>query len=391
MSNKRILRTESLEEREVPAASNLFAIGGGVGGTPRVQVFDTVSGVKLADFLAYEATFTGGVSTAIADVNSDGFVDLIVGAGVGGGPRVRVFDGKAFSPGRFGQVAPLNGTSFLNDQFVLADFFAFESTQRGGTYVAAGNFTGTAFAEVVVGAGPGGGPRVRILDGQAITTQGRNFTSDRNGDTVANFFAYESTFRNGVTVTASPAPLTAAFSDLVVAPGLGGGPRVRVLSGNVIGTQKLQYTSFGSGDAAADFFAGDSTSRTGVFVASADYNRDGVVDIAVSAGPGGNNNVTIYSGSAIQLQRTNFNGGQAGDVLDTFGAGNGSTAGVTVGSALEVSGLTNGLLLIGTGGNGATGRAQLVRFLPGNGFLTRQVVQDITFDPNFTGGVFVSG
>ena len=50
----------------------------------------------------------------------------------------------------------------------------------------------------MIGAGPGGGPRVRVLDGSAVAGKGPLFTSFEQGDVVADFFAFESTFRDGV-------------------------------------------------------------------------------------------------------------------------------------------------------------------------------------------------
>ena len=66
---------------------------------------------------AYEPSFGGGVLVATGDVNGDNFEDVMTVAGVGGAPRVRVFDGAT-------------GTA-------LRDFFAFEDTLRIGYSVSA--------------------------------------------------------------------------------------------------------------------------------------------------------------------------------------------------------------------------------------------------------------
>ncbi|MBL8863938.1 MAG: FG-GAP repeat protein [Planctomycetia bacterium] len=382
------LNSEQLETRETPAAASIFAVGSGSGGPPRLQIFNVTTGVKVADFLAFENSFTGGVNAAIGDVTGDNVADVIVGAGVGGGPRVRVFDGRAFAPGFGFPTAPLDGAGAVPDAIVVADFFAFESTQRGGTNVAAGNFAGAGNAELVIGAGPGGGPRIRILDGAAVTFQGRNFTSDREGDTVANFFAFEPSFRNGVSVAASPTPFGGLeFSNLVVAPGFGGGPRVRVLSGAQIAQRGLQYTSFDPNQTIADFFAFDPSIRSGLSVAAADFNRDGFVDLAVGTGRGVTGAFTVYSGASVLAG--NFSGNRAGDILTQEFISNYSN-GVSVGAAIIPNGVNNGLLIVGTGGQGLFGQAEVSQFLFGAGFLQRQVVYNLLFDPNFRGGVFVS-
>ena len=83
------------------------------------------------------------------DLNGDGTPELVVTAAAGGGPRVRVFDGRTFAP--------------------LADFYAVEdASYRGGTTAAVGTLgTGTAPA-LVVAAGVGGGPRVAVWDGASV-------------------------------------------------------------------------------------------------------------------------------------------------------------------------------------------------------------------------------
>src|SRR5207247_9164123 len=89
--------------------------------------------------------FNLGAGVASGDVNGDGIADLIVGAGPGGGPRVAVFNG-------------LDGS-------LMYDFFGYESSFRGGVYVSSADFNGDGHADIVLGTGLGGGPRVRVLSG----------------------------------------------------------------------------------------------------------------------------------------------------------------------------------------------------------------------------------
>src|SRR5262245_58787118 len=90
------------------------------------------------------AIFTGGVTVASGDVNGDGALDLICGAGPGGSPLVKVYSGASGE--------------------IIQQFNAFESTFTGGVFVAAGDVNGDGKAEVIVGAGPSGTPRVRVFD-----------------------------------------------------------------------------------------------------------------------------------------------------------------------------------------------------------------------------------
>jgi hypothetical protein len=381
------LKAEELETRETPSAAPIFALGSGAGGPPRLQIFNVTTGAKIADFLAFENSFTGGVNAAIGDVTGDNVADVVVGAGLGGGPRIRVFDGRAFAAGFSFPRAPLDGAGAAPDGIVVADFFAFEDTQRGGSNVAVGNFAGAGNAELVIGAGPGGGPRIRILNGLAVSQQGRTFTSNREGDTIANFFAFESTFRNGVSVSANPTPLGGLeFSNLVVAPGLGGGPRVRVLSGAQIASRGLLYTSFDPNQTIADFFAFDPSIRSGLSVTTADFNRDGFADVAVGTGPGVSGAYTLYSGASILAG--NFNGNRAGDILDSAQFTTYSN-GVNVGAAVIPNGVNAANLILGVGGGslGLLGQADVSQFIFGPGFLQRQLVYAIVFDVNFRGNV----
>ena len=165
------------------------------GGGPAVSVFNSLDNSILSTFFAFEESFTGGVQTAVADVNNDGVSDLIVGAGLGGGPRVIVFNGA---------------TNFTT---TLLDFFAFATDFRGGVDVAAGDFNADGFADIVVGAGPGGGPQVNIFDG-------------RTGNVLTQFFAYDSSFRGGVTVAVGDID-GSGFNSVITGAGAGGGSHVK--------------------------------------------------------------------------------------------------------------------------------------------------------------------
>ena len=90
------------------------------------------------------------------------------GADAGGGPEVKVF---AASP----------------DHALKLDFFAFDPGFRNGFSVAAGDLDGDAKAEIVVGAGNGGGPAVAVFHGGDFRE-------------VQSFFAFDPGFRGGVSV-----------------------------------------------------------------------------------------------------------------------------------------------------------------------------------------------
>jgi len=136
------------------------------GGGPRVRVFDGASGRVIADFLGIEdPNFRGGARAAVGDLNADGIADLLIGAGIGGGPRLAAFDGRALASGQVRKM--------------FDDFFVFEPSLRNGVYVAITDLNDDGFGEVFVGGGPGGGPRVFAVDGKdllnGVKTQRANF------------------------------------------------------------------------------------------------------------------------------------------------------------------------------------------------------------------------
>ncbi len=215
---------------------SIFAVGADAGGGPRVRVYDAVTKEVLFDRFVYDPNFTGGVRVATGDVTGDGVPDLIVAAGIGGGPHIQVFDGITFQP--------------------VSSFFAYESTFTGGTFVAVGDLNGDGVGDVVVGSGNGGGPVVKVFDGA-----GRALTA---------FFAYDKGFRGGVRVAAGDVNGDGK-DDIVTGAGPGGGPHVRVFNASDLRIL-TQYMAF------------DPSYTGGVYVTAGDVNGDGTADVVV--GPG---------------------------------------------------------------------------------------------------------
>ena len=124
-----------------------LVVSPGAGGGAVVAVYNA-DGTERGRFWGIEDVgFRGGVNLATGDTNFDGRPDLIVTAGEGGGPRVAIFDGATLG---------------ANAKRLVADFFAFEASQRGGATA------GVANGVLVFGAGPGGGPRVRGIDARSL-------------------------------------------------------------------------------------------------------------------------------------------------------------------------------------------------------------------------------
>jgi len=137
-------------------------LGAGATGGPHVRVLQSPSGTETASFFAWDQAYGGGAPVAAGDVNGDGIEDIIVGTGGSSGSDVTV----------------RNGANPAAQILYLAPYPGFS----GGVFVAAGDIDGNGRDEIIVGAGAGGGPHVKVFDG--IT-----------GGQIAGFYAYDQTFK----------------------------------------------------------------------------------------------------------------------------------------------------------------------------------------------------
>ena len=172
----------------------------GPGGGPHVRIWSASGGglTELAGFFAYSPQFAGGVFVACGDVTGDGVREIITGPGPGGGPHVRVLslsggvmeiasffaEAPAFAGGVHVAAGDVDGDGVAGDYHrrgpgwrparaglepprrrlaEVAAFDAYDPRFSGGVSVAAGDIDGDGRAENITGAGPGGGPHVRVL------------------------------------------------------------------------------------------------------------------------------------------------------------------------------------------------------------------------------------
>lgn len=237
--------------------------GAQAGSGPEVKVFDAATGELKFSVMAFDPNFTGGVRVASGDVTGDGIADIIAGAGPGGGPNVRILDG-------------LTGQQIRGP---LGSFFPFNVNFTGGVVVDAADVTGDGIAEIIVGAGPGGGPEVAVYDAST-------------GVRLRVFFAFEPGFTGGVRLAHGDVNGDGA-DDLIIGAGPGGGPNVLVVNGR-------------DGFLIRSFFAFDPNFTGGVFVAAGDVGGDGKADIVVGAGPGGGPSVAVFDGELGTLNSSFF-------------------------------------------------------------------------------------
>ena len=290
----------------VPAlatAYNLVAVGSV--SDSRVTVYDASTRKFVTEFFAFGPTFPGGVKVAVGDVNGDGTADVIVGAGLGGAPHVKVIDGT-----KLGTLPP-DGS--IPDTALIASFFAFDPTVRGGVFVAAGDVNGDGRSDVIVSPGIGGGPHVKVIDGTDLGPAGFGVDGQPLASSLlGSFFAYDPNLRNGLSVSSADVN-NDGYADVITGSGPGGAPHVKVIDGT-----RLALSD--AGQPARDallysFFAYPAGFTGGVHVTGGDLDGDGRAEVIVSAGTGGGPEVRVYDGRTGRL-RNNFN---AFDSTSNFG------------------------------------------------------------------------
>jgi len=174
---------------------------------------------------------------------------LAIGADSGSPPLVRVLDGGSRAE--------------------IRSFLAFEPKTKGGVRVAVGDVTGDGVPEVIAATGTGAGPEIRVFDG---------VTGQQLGGAFADVVPFDPKFKGGVYVAVGDVNAD-GLEDVIVAPGPGGTPHVKVYDGV---------------SAPLDFAAYEESFKGGVQVASADFDRDGRAEIVTAAGKGGAARVRVF-------------------------------------------------------------------------------------------------
>lgn len=206
------LRLQELEDRRLLAG--YLAVGAGAGGLPLVAIrcdirdlqglstgttnnqiinppglgqnppsSDGITDITSQVFMPFAANFHGGVRTATGNFDGDYTTpnSLVTAAGPGGAPLVIVWKMKQNADGTI-------VTNGIQDQF-----FAYDPRFTGGVTVTAGDLDGDGRAELITGAGAGGGPAVHI------------YKADASGHfhLAFQFYAYDPKFTGGVNVASN--------------------------------------------------------------------------------------------------------------------------------------------------------------------------------------------
>ncbi|MEY2399185.1 MAG: hypothetical protein QOJ00_2359 [Actinomycetota bacterium] len=223
---------------------------------------------------------------------------------------------------------------FNGDGTATGGFFAYEPTFGGGVTVAIGDVTGDAQPEVVTGAGPSGAPVVKVYS--------------LAGDQLASWNAYGADFAGGVSVAVADV-VAGGKKEIVTGAGFGGGPHVRVFDAN--------------GSVQREWMAYDPAFTGGVRVAAGAVDTSGGDRVVTAPLSLGGPHVRVFNGD----------GGVTAEWMAYDPAFNG---GVNVGAG---------------GGHVVTAPASHggphVRVFNGSGGVTAEWM---AYDPSFSGGVQVA-
>jgi len=227
--------------------------GAGPGGGPHVRIFDS-AGLPKSGFFAYNEKFRGGVNIAVGDIDGDGIDEIITGSGEGVESEVKIFD----------------SAGSLKNSFIV-----YPPQFLGGVNVAVGDVDADGLDEIITGAGPGGGPHVRVFDGQ--------------GNFKFHFFAFNKNFLGGVDVAAGDTDADGR-DEIIVGVASGASSYIRVFNSEFL-LLRLQFLAYSK-----DFYHG-------INIAVADFDGDQQVEIISATGPTTEPRVEIFDSLGNHLSQ----------------------------------------------------------------------------------------
>ncbi len=182
------------------------AVPGSTGKPATVQVRDG-NGDKVLATVVPLPGFEGTPSVAMADVNGDMILDLVVGTGKGAAPEVVAYDGNNTADGLF--------------RTEITRFAPFDANFTGGVAVAGADIDGNALADnIIVGSGPGMESQVKVFSSDLPSEP------DKAPDVFSTFTPYPGS-RSGVTLATGLVEAGSGRESLVTAPGPADAPLVK--------------------------------------------------------------------------------------------------------------------------------------------------------------------
>lgn len=261
--------------------TQLLVLSGGANSSttsqPLLQVYNPDTGQLQTSFLAYTSTFQGGVHVATGNFtpNDPSAPDYIVTApGPGISDLVEVF----------------------NSHGNLITSFTPYQNYTSGVNVAVGNVTNDPDGTDIIVAPEAGNEPVEVW-------QVSNVTTTPVVTLVRSFNPYGTSYIGGIQVAAGDINKD-GFADVVTGPEGGMAALVKVYDGQAISTPALPVDM--SNGLITQFYAFQTNFLGGVSLAVDDADGDGIPDIAVGAGSGGNSQIAIFSGASVDANSGNI-------------------------------------------------------------------------------------
>jgi len=288
----------SMETEEEESVKYVVSAKGS--GEPKILLLGS-KGEKIKDFFAFSSGSKIGTNIALGDVDNDGMIEIVVGAGAGGGPHVRIFN--------------LSGE--LENQF-----FAFGEKRRNGVLVAVGDADGDGKNEIITVEAGNVKPVARIFNNQGelikdnigifsniiknavglamgdvnkdgkdemiVSTPsgiaGKIKVIDSSGNILGEFYPFGKNFYGGINVTVSDLS-GSGWPEIIAGKASGGDAAIKTFdyTGRLLAPDFLAYEKY----------------KYGINVSSGDRDGDGYNEI-VAATNGGR-------GAEVKILDNNFN------------------------------------------------------------------------------------
>lgn len=300
-----------------------FITAPGAGMAPTVKGFNNIGTEQSeTNFNAYESTFTGGVNVATGNIDSDAADEIITGPGPHGGPFLRVWekDGTQrgiqffpFHPNFHGGLSVASGDvdgdgkneiavaqqsegqawikvyRYNSQKEILAEFNAF-GTPEVGASIAMGDLDNDGKDELIVGAGPGGGPQIRAYNIGTTTVTGPNQGATLMG---IQFFAFHPNNRSGIHVAAGDYDGDSK-DEIAVSQGAGDEAWTKVYRYNSTKTVLGNWRAYPAGV------------TSGAVVAMGDIDGDGQAEVITAPDANGGPQVRAFNVDGTELSSINF-------------------------------------------------------------------------------------
>lgn len=203
----------------------LYAVGSGPLAAGTLTFFNYANQGTIP-WQPFGSGYTGGFRVAMADINGDGYNDLIAGTGPGVQATVLVYDGHSLL-----NTSYLPYTNQNPNEDLIAEFHPFGNFTGGvfvtgwcgysNHYLQSGKIPsppqGNYNSEIIVSADAGGGPLVGAFD--------------QRGNAISQFFAYEANYSGGVRVAVGDFD-NDLRPDIACVPGTNHIPSVNIFYGN---------------------------------------------------------------------------------------------------------------------------------------------------------------